>query len=703
MPTTRSGLDTVAVTVADPRRVTIPRVDIGEDARCDILINAHVISCKPTEFDAKLLELNTQLLWDFSHAGPSVIDILQENPRYNVYLYGFLTSYLPSSGHQAPVYTGILMPANLGPPTNKICLADNQNSDGEIIPFEELGYSWDMSKDPDHGGRVYFLACSEDLTSMTEIDAYRHECAVPFMLSPDDLSTDRYGNINVDRVRFSFTLLDETDNGCTWFPNEMGFNKFIDGLVDGYFDEVELEEAGFLSDEEKETKQAEIKEYLVRIVAASLESTRNQKQETHDSFFESVDYNAADLGKIGLCAIFPINLPTPIKTILPGEYMDKLWKHLGDGDNCRHVFSDHYSIGKSAIPQLLHQLEGKYVFDITDPSLSAQRLHMLSLIDFVFATSGFGTNSDYDITQFLQYLGGINSKFGVKRIIQFIGGNSVMNKVEMHKARYNAYINGLIDGARAAIEGIGIPPSSTMDFLNFLFQEPPHCRRDNLFGAESIRLEANSMTLQLQVQGRWINTRVRELDNFISAGCINELLLRLLLRPQGHALVIPSGARDGEDSADDTANSFDCVKASLLLTTNRVLSPPGKERVKMALPNHEVRMRQLIFEVDKSVKTIQVKEIKANPHETAMTGADEMLAMFRECGGRNHCVYINGSEGKITDPVEGFGVDLPRTNESLRELGISEFRQVFTVRRNTDELSEKRRKVLQKKTGLPYF
>eukprot|EP00984_Skeletonema_dohrnii_P038442 scaffold41677_cov200-Skeletonema_dohrnii-CCMP3373.AAC.1 len=181
-----------------------------------------------------------------------------------------------------------------------------------------------------------------------------------------------------------------------------------------------------------------------------------------------------------------------------------------------------------------------------------------------------------------------------------------------------------------------------MDFLNCLFQEPPHHRRDYLFGAESIRLDANSTTLQLQVRGRWIDTHVRELDKFISAGCINELLLRLLLRPQGCALAIPSGARDGEDSADDTANSCDCVKASLLLTTDGVLSPPGKERVKMALPNHEVPMRQLTSELDKSVKTIQVKKIKANPHETAMTGADEMLAMFRECGGRNHCVYING-------------------------------------------------------------
>eukprot|EP00984_Skeletonema_dohrnii_P033055 scaffold28474_cov74-Skeletonema_dohrnii-CCMP3373.AAC.1 len=119
-----------------------------------------------------------------------------------------------------------------------------------------------MSKDPDHGGRVYFLACSEDLKSMTEIDAYRHEYAVPFMLSPDDLSTNRCGKINVDSVRFSFTGLDGTDIDEIWFLNEMSFNECIDGVVEIHFGEDELEDYGFLSDEEKETKQAESKEYL---------------------------------------------------------------------------------------------------------------------------------------------------------------------------------------------------------------------------------------------------------------------------------------------------------------------------------------------------------------------------------------------------------------------------------------------------------
>ena len=149
--------------------------------------------------------------------------------------------------------------------------------------------------------------------------------------------------------------------------------------------------------------------------------------------------------------------------------------------------------------------------------------------------------------------------------------------------------------------------------------------------------------------------------------------------------------------------SFDCVKASLLLTSDRVLSPPGKQRVQQVLPNHEIPLSQLATKLDESVKTIMVKEIKASPHETAMTGMDEMLASFQDGGGSKHCVYINGSEGTITDPVEGFGVGLPRTNESLGQLGISEFSQVITVRRHEDELSERKRRNLQKKTGFPFF
>eukprot|EP00984_Skeletonema_dohrnii_P037511 scaffold39651_cov400-Skeletonema_dohrnii-CCMP3373.AAC.1 len=285
-----------------------------------------------------------------------------------------------------------------------------------------------------------------------------------------------------------------------------------------------------------------------------------------------------------------------------------------------------------------------------------------------------------------------------------MGDENVENKFQMNKGRYLHYINGLVEGVKDAIRSIDRQPSSVMDFLTtFLFEEScGRRRRDNLLGADSIRLEESSaLQLQFQVEDRWINTDIRGLNNIISDDGRHELLLRLLLNPLGCPLLIPSGARDGDVSADDAVTqqiSFDCVKASLLLTSNGVLSPAGKKRVKEALPDHEIPMCQLLSKVDESVKTIRVGEVKANSHDMAMTGTDEMLAIFHDDGERKHCLYINGVEGTISDPVEGFGVGLPRTNESLRELGVSKFRQVFTVRRIKDELSEKKRKLLQAKT-----
>eukprot|EP00986_Skeletonema_menzelii_P006211 scaffold2341_cov212-Skeletonema_menzelii.AAC.7 len=685
-------------------------------------------------------EYNTGQPWDFSHADTSIITFLEKYPGYDIYIYRYATSYLPTSGHQAPMYAGFLMPDKLGPPTNSMCLVDNQKSTEELHSFDKFGFFWKQSGDPNHQGRVHLLACDKDLESMSENDSYSHEYSVIFIVCPNDLSTNRGGKLNVDGVKFVFPMLDGEKADFTWFPEENNVDECINVILEHYFDKEELEEFGFKSEEERRIKTAKITgdlrpvsfsspqssttslhmhNFLLtittilvpQIMLAALERTREQKQEMNDSFLSSVNYTAEDLDKIELVNIFPINLPAPIKPKMPGKYMDQFWQQLGD--NKRHVISDHYSTDQTGLLPQLRQLAGDRVlsvFGIADTSSSTQLLHEILVVDFLFATSGFGSSSNpgYNITQFLQLLGSILSNFGITRIIQFMGDGSseIGNKVAMDKARYNAYIKKVIDGARDAIVTIGHPPSSTMDFLNFLFDKQPDRQRGDLFGAESIRLKANSKTLQVQVGGRWIDVDVHELGKIISEDGRIELLLHLLLHPSGHKLAIPSGARDGEDSVDDAAaqcRSFNCVKASLMLTTDEVLSPSGKSRVDEALPNHEIPMPQFLSKLDTSVKTIKVKEIKSNRYETAMTGVDEMLGMFQDGGGNKHCVYINGSEGTISDPVEGFGVGLPRTKESLRQLGISEFRQVFTVRRHNNELSEKKRKFLQKKTGLPYF
>ncbi|KAK1733585.1 hypothetical protein QTG54_015758 [Skeletonema marinoi] len=710
----------VAVAALKKKRVNFHCFDITE---------VHMTHCTPTELGDMQHEYYTTAptgrpgrKWDFSHIDAFIATTLQDNPHHNLFLYGYATSYLTNAGHQAPIYAAFLMPAELGPPTNSMCLRNNEEGVDECHSFDHFGYSWKPSNDPNHKGRVHLLACDKDFEKMSKDDSELHGRGVMFMAKPDDLQTNhRSGKINVDCVRIKFVCplweLGEDEDGVldgTWFPAEMEFDNFIKQFVKCHYSKDELMEKGFDTNQKIRAKISEIKDCLSTTVEAALEQARKEKQEKLDSFFSSIDYVAEQLDNIKMFSLFPINFPAPIKLKLPGEYMDEFWQQLGD--NRRHVISDHYSsVSSSGLRQQLRQLGGDEVlnvFDVADTFSSTRRLHMLLLIDFVFGTSGFGrsSNSDFTITPFIHYLDEIVSIFGMKRIIHFMGDENVENKFQMNKGRYLHYINGLVEGVKDAIRSIDRQPSSVMDFLTtFLFEESRgRRRRDNLFGADSIRLEesSNALQLQFQVEDRWINTDIRGLNNIISDDGRLELLLRLLLNPLGHALVIPSGARDGDVSADDAVTqhiSFDCVKASLLLTSDGVLSPPGKKRVKEALPDHEIPMCQLLSKIDASVKTIRVGEVKANSHDMAMTGTDEMLAIFQDDGEHKHCLYINGVEGTISDPVEGFGVGLPRTNESLRELGVSEFRQVFTVRRIKDELSEKKRKLLQAKTGLPYF
>ena len=197
---------------------------------CFNLEDVHVVGCNPCELDA-MRYVNTGQPWDFSHAGTSIISILGENPGHDIYLNGYAVSYLPASPHQAPVYSGFLMPSELGQPTNSMCLVDNQRSTEELISFDQLGCFWKRSDDPNHKGRVHFLACNRDLGSVSENDAYRYEYAVIFMASPGDLSTKRHGKCIVDQVDFSFPLLDEEVVRSTWLPGQQKLDKHINRIV----------------------------------------------------------------------------------------------------------------------------------------------------------------------------------------------------------------------------------------------------------------------------------------------------------------------------------------------------------------------------------------------------------------------------------------------------------------------------------------
>ena len=85
-----------------------------------------------------------------------------------------------------------------------------------------------------------------------------------------------------------------------------------------------------------------------------------------------------------------------------------------------------------------------------------------------------------------------------------------------------------------------------------------------------------------------------------------------------------------------------------------------------------------------------------------MTANDVMVGVFYD-NQRKHCVLIDGSDGigRISDPVEGYGKGLVRSDRTLKKLRITKFHQLYVLKRV--ELSFKSRKGLAKRTTLPFL
>ena len=212
----------------------------------------------------QLEEITSGRPWDFSHAPSQIIDVV-EKQDCNIFLYGFpLTPTV-----QAPVYAGILMPPNAGPPTNMLCVGNNQDtiSSEKFVSFDECGYSWQQSGDPDHNGQVYSLTCSKDFGSMSEEDSNRLEYGNLFMPYPDLLSTNCHGKLNVECVHLSFRKLNGDLATETWHLKEKTFAECIDDLLFCYDfdDEDELKKAGYKTDEEQRAKLAQVRAELIQV------------------------------------------------------------------------------------------------------------------------------------------------------------------------------------------------------------------------------------------------------------------------------------------------------------------------------------------------------------------------------------------------------------------------------------------------------
>ena len=144
----------------------------------------------------------------------------------------------------------------------------------------------------------------------------------------------------------------------------------------------------------------------------------------------------------------------------------------------------------------------------------------------------------------------------------------------------------------------------------------------------------------------------------------------------------------------------DCMKRALLHLDDTIISPRAKERIELTFPNHELTFWQLRHLFGDFVKSASISRPPkgTDVHAFVMTNPSKMIAIFLD-GSRSRAVTVDGTRGKIIDPIEECG-EVKRNAAGLKKLGINCFIQVYVLR--PVEVGEKKRRALQKKTGLPW-
>lgn len=400
------------------------------------------------------------------------------------------------------------------------------------------------------------------------------------------------------------------------------------------------------------------------------------------AFLEShlKSYTQRQMNDIKVIVIVPVNYTASItsKSISSGRSVDAFSRQQVGG--LTHV-SDHYTLSRGGIR---HQLPNT-TFDIQQNGL-----HSLLIIDFADSIRhNISTEADLD-TLFQSF---------THRILDYIGSNLLPFESVPYLRRLIAYCKELISA-------VGRYPDNADDFLlNFLLRFQPRTRQGNTLHChaqpESLRLDSSGGVLQVKCSGKnyWKNIGLDALRGFLSDSGIISSVLPLLYKPIGFMVDISAGSRneltEDQESATVPAQLVvrrDCFKASLLLAS---LSEICEVLVRKHLPDSEMPFSEINQLLQKKVKLVKIVRVKTDVHQTAMNAKCMMIGVFSD-GNSNHCVLIDGTDGTkgtISDPLPEFEKGMPRCDETLKVLKITEFTEVFIV--ENVKLGKKAMRLLQ--------
>ena len=144
------------------------------------------------------------------------------------------------------------------------------------------------------------------------------------------------------------------------------------------------------------------------------------------------------------------------------------------------------------------------------------------------------------------------------------------------------------------------------------------------------------------------------------------------------------------------------MKRALLHLDDTIISPRAKERIELTFPNHELTFWQsgncaiCSATLSKALVFLRRPPKGTDVHNFAMTNPSKMIAVFLD-GSRSHAVAVDGTRGKIIDPIKEYG-EVERTPAGLKKLGINSFIRVYVL--TPVEVGEKRRRALKKKLAF---